>query len=148
MDTVLKSVLISGAAVLLVVGIFAFVQLQSSQLKIEDAERAATELGQTYARKSVESGRRVLLAAAYGWGPSEIPGFDMRLYRECLADIVELCVFEDFGDVVSEPSPEDHYKRLTEHPKKTWVYAVSFNREILRTMPSSALTGCRAPQIK
>jgi|GEM_PF-3818640 len=143
MDTVLKNILISGVIVFLIVGMFAFVQLQNSQSEIEDAEREAAELGQIDARESADSSERILLAAAYGWGPSEIPGFDMEVYRQCLADVIELRVFENFGDVFFEPSPEDHYQILIEQPMKTWIYARAFNREILRTMPSSAVTGCR-----
>jgi len=146
MDTVLKNILISGVAVFFIVGMFAIVQLHNSQTKIEDAEQAAAELGQIDARESAESGERFLLAAAYGWGPSEIPGFDIQLYRKCLADVIELRVFENFGDVFFEPSPEDHYQSLIEQPKRTWIYAASFNKEILRSMPSSAVTGCRIPE--
>ena len=74
MDTILKNILVSGVAVFFIVGIFAFVQLQNSEAKIERAERAAAELGRSDARRSSDSGKPVLLAAAYGWGLAKFPG--------------------------------------------------------------------------
>ena len=146
MDTVLKNVLICGAAVLFTIGFLAIVQLQTSQATIEAAEIDAAALGRSDAQLSAEAGERFFLAAAYGWGPTDIPGFDMELYRECLDEIIELRIFENYGDVFRAPRPEDHYRELTERPRNTLIYAESFNSEVLRSLPSSAITGCKLPK--
>lgn len=143
MDTVLKNVLISGVAVFFIVGMFAFVQLQNSQAKIEEAEQAAAQLGRDDARETSASGERFLLAAAYGWGPQDIPGFSLDQYNDCLVDHVELRVFWDYTDVYFEPHSGNYYKALIEFPTKTPIYAESFNKEMLTNLGLSA--GCRIP---
>jgi hypothetical protein len=148
MDTVLKNILISGVAVLVIVGMFAFVQLKNSQARIEEAELAVAELGRKDARDSTESGERVLLAAAYGWGPRDIPGIDMDLYQKCLAHEIDLRIFWDYTDVYYPPSAGNHYAALIEMPTRTEIYAESFNKEMLRFFRSSEATGCRIPQFE
>ncbi len=142
MDTTFKNILICGAAVIFIYGFFAVVQLQTSQSKIRSAEESAAALGREDALELVRSGEIVLLAAAYGWGPTDIPGFDLDIYRDCLADDVKLTVFENYGDVSFAPKPEEHYRQLVESPKKTWIYAESFNTEMLRAIPDPANTEC------
>ena len=144
MESVVRNVLLSGVIVFFVVGIFAAIQIQNSQARIEEAEIAAAMLGQVNARESAAVGEIYLLRAASGWGPSETPGLDLRTYRDCLTGHVELKVFRNFGDMFFEPKPEEHYQNLVRRPEETRVYAEAFNREMLRRMPASLFAVCGA----
>lgn len=143
MDTVLKNILICGAAVLFILGFFAVVQLQSSHAAIERAEDDARALGRIEAEKAADSGNQYLLAAAYGWGPNQIPGFDIKKYRECLEDAVRLHIYHNYGDVIFERESGAYYKALTESPSSTEVYAESFNAVMLSRISSAELEDCR-----
>ena len=145
MDNVLKNILILGTAVFIVVCAFAYTQLQNNQVKIAEAERAVLNLGKDDAVRAFESNERYLLAAAYGWGLRDIPGFDLDLYSDCLASEIGLRIFWDYTDVYRGPAAGNRFRALTTMPKSTETYAGSFNKTMLEQLRSTSETACRIP---
>ncbi|MEM7431985.1 MAG: hypothetical protein AAF351_08595 [Pseudomonadota bacterium] len=143
MDTVLKNVLISGVVILILFLAATFLWMADNQSRLDQARQTVAELGRADAQRAFNQGNHELLAAAYGWGPSEIPGFDMEQYEACLDDYVELRVFYDFTDVVQPSRRQDVYQTLVEHPTQTWTYAEAYNAVVLDRLSIEVANHCR-----
>jgi hypothetical protein len=153
MGAIARNLAICGAAVLFILIISGAVFLQQThsesegtaarkQAVIDEAVAIVQQQAESDAREQLASGDFVLLAAAHGWGPDEIPGLEFQLWESCYSSFTELRVYREYGDVIRLGSDVNPVQEFREHPRETHTYAERFNQVIFSALRELGQVKC------
>ena len=137
-----RNLVICGSAIFVLWISYSLLFIHNSSVKLGSAKEHAEVLGKKAAIEEFKSGKLVLLAASYGWGPRYIPGVSWASWEYCLSKFAKLEVYRENGDVYIPEEVGEELARLQSRPEETDAYALGFNQEIIRLLKKRYSVKC------